>query len=294
MGSAMTRHERLLSVAGPDEILAKFERMASFLMLTQVFHDDPTLSDVNLFGTDYTRLTVLLLEYFENANLQRPFDVGVVATSGVEQMVYAKQRIERLVPMVNVVGSVTESDVLDADEEGLRGLGKRFDFLVTFDPLPSSFPSVCVSPVIGPQDISHLVASAASVEKGTLELERREPRVFKPLQEDTIRDLYDDLEADDVIDMTPDDFMGCLLANAVTMGTTLVAGIFNKGVRKTTARLYPAKRTYYLMGRALDGMALLLVDEADRDLLLSLTEQFKRLVSGELDLDHALMEFFPE
>jgi hypothetical protein len=41
-------------------------------------------------------------------------------------------------------------------------------------------------------------------------------------------------------------------------------------------------------------MALLLVDEADRDLLLSLTEQFKRLVSGELDLDHALMEFFPE
>lgn len=294
MENALARFDRQLATASPCEHLVKYEHMDSFMLLTALFHDAPQLKNIHLFSSDYARLTLSLLGYFQEANLQRPFRAGIIANTGIDQAVYAQQRIDRLTSMVRVTGVESEDDVLGASPVFLKELRSRYDFIITFDAIDCAFPTVNVNLSINEADVAKIVASAASISDSTysqmLTLQAA-TQTFVGEDVGTMR-LYDELTARGDIDMAADDFKELFRSQALFEGTTLIVTIFNKEVLHTTALLYQARNDCFVNGRRLNALAVLLVSEQNRDVLSSLTGQFRAQLESQQDMNTVITEFF--
>ena len=92
------------AIALPPEIswTVRFENMTLFMRLAQLMRDTPSLSSVDLYETDLTRIAMLLLDFMDGIAVSDTWRAGLVVNCGVEQVLFARDRIERLLPFIRI------------------------------------------------------------------------------------------------------------------------------------------------------------------------------------------------
>lgn len=291
--SALLRSDCNLSIPGPIEHVVKYDNMDGFLLLSEVLHDAPELHGVNLFGADVTRIIMALLEYLDHVHTERVFRVGLVVNAGVEQEAYGKYRIEKLVSKIRIVDIVTENDV-ERPHHSAVPLAERFDFLVSFEPLNSSFPTITISQAIDEQDIVRLVTSIPLLENN-LETQLRCVDIGIAMQatdiEQAARSVHENLKWMDVLTMENERFARVFASSYFITGSTLVLPMLSDAVNETCA-VFLRSVDFNLFGTLVKTVGVLAVSEADRPAVSSLTEQFKRLLAERKGPDNALTAYF--
>lgn len=285
MQSALTRKNRQLTVPCQFERLVKFDNMDRFLLLSQTILETPCLRELHLFGSDVTRIALVLLRYFDQLNLQRRFRAGLVVDRGIEMAIHAQYRIERSTSIVNITDIVTEQDVAEEEGNGFRSFRSRFDFLIAFSPITCSFPSVCITDTISEADISHLVSMPLSLNEtgssvGTLALDD----VSEKLREgESWIDEMRRIAISQGAEFSLEEFSGIAEMNGVILGTVLAVPVLTVRTPRTSAFSCTFPKGFCANGRRMRSFAMLLVSDRDKDMLVSLTEQFRRLVTNRFD-----------
>ena len=147
-------HKRLnRAIALPPEIswTVRFENMTLFMRLAQVMRDTPSLAKVDLFETDFTRIAMLLLDFMDGIAVSDAWRAGLVVNCGVEQVFFARDRIERFLPFIRIARVIPESEQADGSAP-LDGL----DLLISFDPIETDLPTAVISSAITEQDRRHI------------------------------------------------------------------------------------------------------------------------------------------
>ena len=291
---ALLRKSCNLSIPGPIEHVVKYDNMDGFLLLSEALHDAPELQDFNVFGADYTRIIMALLEYLDHVHTERVFRVGLVVNAGVEQAAYGKYRIEKLASKIRIVDVITENDVEQSPAES-TALSSRFDFLISFEPLDSTFPTITVSEAIDEQDIMRIMTSIPML-NNDLETQLHCIEVDAVTQADDMRELAHEVHREladrKILDMKNEQFARLFEASFFASGSTLVLPLFSSKVLSTCAVFFPVDN-FNLIGALVKTVAVLLVSENDRSAVSSLTEQFKRILTERQVSQDALTAYFP-
>lgn len=290
---ALLRRASKLSIPGPIEHVVKHENMDAFLLLSEVLYNAPELRDFEVMGADYTRIIMALFEYLDHVNTERIFRVGLVVNAGVEQAAYGKYRIEKLASKIRIVETVTENDV-ERPHPSAVPLAERFDFLISFEPLTSSFPTITLSEAINEQDIVRLMTSIPLLDNN-LETQLRcidaEIILHAADLEHMMRSMYEELVRTGALFMKIKQFARTLESSYFVNGATLVLPVFGDGVGTTCAVFFRA-HDFNLFGKLIETVAVLLVSEVDRSTVSSLTEQFKRILAEREGFEDKLMAYF--
>lgn len=290
---ALRRRDSKLSIPGPIEHVVKYENMDGFLLLSEVLYNAPELHGFNMLGADCTRIIMALFEYLDQVHIERVFRVGLVVNAGVEQAAYGKYRIEKLASKVRIVEIVTENDV-EHPRASAVPLSDRFDFLISFEPLNSSFPTITLSEAINEQDIVRLTTSIPLLDNN-LETQLRcvDAKVVLQATDYAVmmRSMYEELVRLDALSMDIKRFARTLESSYFVIGATLVLPVFGDGVDTTCATFFHAN-DFNLFGSFVKTVAVLLVCEADRPAVSSLTEQFKRILAERESSEDMLMAYF--
>ena len=84
--------------------------MTLFMRLAQLMRDTPSLSSVDLYETDLTRIAMLLLDFMDGIAVSDTWRAGLVVNCGVEQVLFARDRIERFLPFIRIARVIPESE----------------------------------------------------------------------------------------------------------------------------------------------------------------------------------------
>lgn len=290
---ALLRKACNLSIPGPIEHAVKYDNMDGFLLLTEALLEAPELRDFDVFGGDHTRIVMAMLEYLDHVRAERVFRVGLVVNAGVEQAAYGKYRLEKLTSKVRIVDVITENDV-ERPAPSATPLSDRFDFLISFEPLNSTFPSVTISEAIDEQDIMRLMTSIPTL-GNSLEMQLHRMDVEDPVQEKDLASLahavHRELERKNVLHMANDRFARVFETSYFVSGGTLILPVFSPSVTGTCTVFFRADE-FNMIGTLIKTIAVLLVSEADRPSVPSLTEQFKRVLAERAEPQDALTAYF--
>lgn len=141
------------AIALPPEIswTVRFENMTLFMRLAQLMRDTPSLSSVDLYETDLTRIAMLLLDFMDGIAVSDTWRAGLVVNCGVEQVLFARDRIERFLPFIRIARVIPESEEAGGST-ALDGL----DFLISFDPIETALPVAVISSAITELDRRHI------------------------------------------------------------------------------------------------------------------------------------------
>lgn len=290
---ALLRKACNLSIPGPIEHVVKYDNMDGFLLLSETLHDSPELQDFNIFGADCTRIIMALLEYLDHVYTERVFRVGLVVNAGVEQSAYGKYRIEKMASKIRIVDVITENDV-ERTPSGSAALAGRFDFLISFEPLDSPFPTITISEAIDEQDIMRIMTSIPMLDNN-LEAQLHCIDVDDVARADDMKELahavHQELASQGILDMANDQFARLFESSFFVSGSTLVLPMLSAGVRTTCAAFFHTD-SFNLIGELVKTVAVLLVSEDDRSAVSSLTEQFKRVLSERQVSQDSLTAYF--
>ena len=152
-GQTHMRYERAISLPQENTWTVRHDNMTSFMRLSEVLRDAPDLSGLNLYQTDVTRLAMLLLSYMDGLSSHDQWRVGLVVNCGIEQVFYARDRLERLIPCMRIVRVLTETEVAEIESEPKHG---SLDFLVSFDAIKTTLPLRVLSNAIDDADRSRI------------------------------------------------------------------------------------------------------------------------------------------
>ncbi|MEG1750311.1 MAG: helix-turn-helix domain-containing protein [Raoultibacter sp.] len=295
--SAITRNSCKFSITSPNEKAIKFDNMDSFLLVTEVFHDSSDLRGITFFGADYARITMLLIEYLEQADLQRRYRAGLVTTCGIEQAAYGRYRIEKLCPKIHVVKALTEDEVLQEMQGDGRFPYSRFDFLITFEPLSADVPSVCITTAINEKDISRIITMLPYL---TEQKHGEEPLIEtippQSIHRETIEEILKLMHADfieaHIMENDFERFSKLFYAQALFMGPVIIFALMSDDIKKSITCNYVIDCGVYIAGSNIKEIIVLLVPGNNHDILLSITEQFKNEISQKLKRQDMLSEFY--
>ena len=146
--TAMIRKHHAMRVLHYNDTQVKFDSMAEFLSVMRLFHKDEKLRGLQLYESEYTRLSMLLLPYFHQLDMQVRFRAGMIVNCSLELAYYGRMRISEALPNIDIVRILTEDEIDAAAAE--------VDFFITFDYLHKQVPNVEISSMIQDSDIQKL------------------------------------------------------------------------------------------------------------------------------------------
>ena len=280
-GLTHMRYERAISLPQENTWTVRFENMASFMRLGEVLRDVPALRELNLYQTDVTRLGMLLLSYMDGISSHDQWHVGLVVNCGIEQVFYARDRLERLIPSVRITRVLTDREAVGPGaREALAGL----DFLVSFDPVKSSLPLCVIGNAIGEGDRSRIEALIMRI--GFPQDRLDDALLFGRLAERELdikhaRTLQRTLHAalvDDGLWRGPlGEFPAILEMYSFTHGPWMLLTVFSNDVARTGAVHYHVETRAGFTGEKLRHILVLCVASGDERMLAAATERFKLL-----------------
>ena len=263
----------------PPEIswTVRFENMTLFMRLAQIMRDTPSLEQVDLFETDLTRITMLLLDFMDGIAVSDTWRAGLVVNCGVEQVLFARDRIERFLPFIRIARVIPESEQADGSAS-LDGL----DFLISFDPIETNLPVAVISSAITERDrryINDTILAIASHrtqgdppaidETGIEDLPREEGET---LQRSLLRALTDEhLWAG-----SEEEFAKIFEMCSFTCGSTLILTYFSHEAARTGSALYRIDAQIPFRRTRLTHAAVLAVSPLDERALGALSQTFRR------------------
>lgn len=146
--TAIIRKQHSMRVLHYNDTQVKYDSMAEFLCVMQLFHRDEKLRALQLYESEYTRLSMLLLPYFHQLNTQVRFRAGLIVNCSLELAYYGRMRITEAIANIDIVRILTEDELEEASPE--------VDFFITFDYLHKNVPNVEISSIIQDSDIQKL------------------------------------------------------------------------------------------------------------------------------------------
>lgn len=146
--TAIIRKQHSMRVLHYNDTQVKYDSMAEFLCVMQLFHRDEKLRALQLYESEYTRLSMLLLPYFHQLNTQVRFRAGLIVNCSLELAYYGRMRITEAIANIDIVRILTEDELEEASPE--------VDFFITFDYLHKKVPIVEISSIIQDSDIQKL------------------------------------------------------------------------------------------------------------------------------------------
>lgn len=274
------------AIALPPEIswTVRFENMTLFMRLTQIMRDTPSLSQIDLFETDLTRIAMLLLDFMDGIAVSDTWRAGLVVNCGVEQVLFARDRIERFLPFIRIARVIPESEQADGSAS-LDGL----DFLVSFDPIETSLPVAVISSAITERDrryindtilaiASHRMQGDAPAidETGIKDLPRKDDET---LQQSLLRALTDE----HMWTGSGEEFAKIFEMCSFTCGSTFILTYFSHEAAQTGSMVYRIDAQIPFRRTRLTHAAVLAVSTSDERALGALSQTFRRqLVTGGL------------
>ena len=280
-GLTHMRYERAISLPQENTWTVRFENMASFMRLGEVLRDEPALHGISLYQTDVTRLGMLLLSYMDGISSHDQWHVGLVVNCGIEQVFYARDRLERLIPSVRITRVLTDREAVGPDaQSALAGL----DFLVSFDPVKSSLPLCVISNAIDENDRSRIEALIMRI--GFPQDRLDDALLFGRLDEHELdvrhaRMLHCMLHAalvDEGLWQGPlSEFSTVLEMHSFTRGPWMLLTVHSDDVARTGAVHYHVDTRAGFTGDRLQHILVLCVERGDERILASATERFKLL-----------------
>lgn len=269
------------SFPNPNEFIAKYEYMDSFLALASVMCDSPELESMDIHGSDFARISMLLLDYAESIDLQKHYRAGLVVNAGIDQVVYVKHRLRKLLPAIDVASVLSEDD-LDPRRKG-KHLEDQIDFLIAFAPLEIDFPHIVVSKVVDERDAVRIAAMATQLlDNRAIPADKPDPAapvVKGRTASDAIRSLYDILQSEDFYRSSYERFERLFSMHYMLKGDLMLLPVFCSDIVRTAIRAYPLACPEI----AASQLAVLLVSEDDAENLSFMTRRFK-LVADALEL----------
>lgn len=274
------------AIALPPEIswTVRFENMTLFMRLAQIMRDTPSLSQIDLFETDLTRIAMLLLDFMDGIAVSDTWRAGLVVNCGVEQVLFARDRIERFLPFIRIARVIPESEQADGSAS-LDGL----DFLVSFDPIETSLPVAVISSAITERDrryindtilaiASHRMQGDAPAmdETGIKDLPREDDET---LQQSLLRALTDE----HMWTGSGEEFAKIFEMCSFTCGSTFILTYFSHEAAQTGSTVYRIDAQIPFRRTRLTHAAVLAVSTSDERALGALSQTFRRqLVTGGL------------
>lgn len=256
--------------------------MASFMRLSEVLRDAPDLSGLNLYQTDVTRLAMLLLSYMDGLSSHDQWRVGLVVNCGIEQVFYARDRLERLIPCMRVARVLTEAEVAEIESEPKHG---SLDFLVSFDPIKTTLPLRVLSNAIDDADRSRIelllmkLGCPHGLDDAPLAggLPERELDISHARM--LTRTLHAALIEDGLWRGTLSDFSSVFEMFSFTRGPWLLLTVCSQDVAQTGTVHYRVETRVGFTGDRLQHILVLCVAPGDERILTPATQRFRELAS---------------
>lgn len=261
-----------------------FENMTTFMRICQIIRDTPSLAELSLYETDCTRVAMLLLNFMDDLSVSDAWRVGLVANCGVEQVFFARDRIERLLPFTRVVRVIPEQEQM----EGGRALD-GLDFLVSFDPIESTLPVALISNAITEEDRRHINDTILSISQ------QRAQGEATALDSLTSRELdCNDFESfivalrlalieDGLWRGAEEEFRSCFEMATFMCGPTLIFTLFSHEIAQTGSMIYEVDVQVPFWSTRVRHVAVLTVSPTDERILGAVSTTFRRqLVSKGL------------
>lgn len=274
------------AVALPHEIswTVRFENMTLFMRLAQIVRDTPSLAELDLFETDLTRIAMLLLDYMENITVSGTWRAGLVANCGVEQIFFARDRIERMLPFIKIARVIPESNYIDGTIS-TNGL----DLLLSFEPVESTLPVAVISSAITERDRRYInrTITGISSTRAKDEIVLDETLTACPLNlveaEGLETALLHALTDEGIWQGSAKEFTRVFEMCSFTCKNTLILTVFSHEIARTSTLLYSVDTQIPFMRARLKYVAVLAVSPADERVLGALSQTFRRqLVAGGL------------
>ena len=173
----------------------------------------------------------------------------------------------------------------------------RFDFLVSFEPLPVDFPSVTISSLVDERDLERIVEAIPLWRRGReAQVPCERVRLTVPAAPSALLPtVHRDLVASGAVSLGLERFRWLVRTLGFIRERSLVLAWCGEGVERTAVHLYDLDGGPQLAGKRCAQVALLLVHPDDRGDLTPLTERFKRLLEsqGADGAEAAEDDFFP-
>lgn len=272
------------SIALPPEItwMVRFENMTPFMRICQIIRDTPSLAAIALYETDCTRIAMLLLNFMDGLASNDAWRVGIVANCGVEQVFFARDRIERLMPFARVVRVIPEHEQVGGGR-ALEGL----DFLVSFDPIESTLPVAVISSAITETDRRHINDTILSISQ---QRSQGEAAILDSLTsrnltcsdyESLIAALQQALVEDGLWRGDEDEFRPYFEMSAFACGSTLIFTLFSHEVAQTGSMIYQVDAQAPFRSTRVRNVAVLAVSPADERILGAVSTAFRHQLDAK-------------
>ncbi len=275
--------ERAISLPQENTTTVRLENMPAYMRLAKTVLDTPELEELDLYETDNTRIAMLLLSYMDNVSKQDLWSVGLVVNCGIEQVFYARDRIERLVPCLHVTRVLTDYEAADNTSGSLAGL----DFLVSFDPVKTDKPLVTIGTAVNERDRANIDAlimtlagrggtEGAQTETGPIDgFEAYHLDVSRPRE--LTRALHALLREHDILECPLSRFPRLLETCSFTIGPWLLLTVASRDAARTAAACIDVDTSIGFTGHKLKHIVVLTVVDADERLLGPITKRFREL-----------------
>lgn len=281
-GQTHMRYERAISLPQENTWTVRYENMASFMRLSEVLRDAPGLSGLNLYQTDVTRLAMLLLSYMDGLSSHDQWRVGLVVNCGIEQVFYARDRLERLIPCMRVARVLTETEVAEIESDPKHS---SLDFLVSFDPIKTTLPLCVLSNAIDDADRSRIelllmkLGCPHALDDAPLAggLPERELDISHARM--LTRTLHAALVEDGLWRGTLSGFSNTFEMLSFTHGPWLLLTVCSQDVAQTGAVHYRVETRVGFTGDRLQHILVLCVAPSDERVLTPATQRFRKLAS---------------
>ncbi len=275
--------ERAISLPQENTMTVRFENMPAYMRLARTVLDVPELEELDLYETDNTRIAMLLLSYMDNVSKQDLWSVGLVVNCSIEQVFYARDRIERLVPCLHVTRVLTDYEAADNASGSLAGL----DFLISFDPVKTDKPLVTIGTAVNERDRANIDAlimtlagrggsGSEQAETGPIDgFETYRLDVSRPRE--LTRALHALLHEHGILECPLSRFPRLLETCAFTIGPWLIFTVASRDVTRTAATCIDVDTSIGFTGHKLKHIAVLTVAASDERLLGPITKRFREL-----------------
>lgn len=259
----------------------RFENMTLFMRLVQIIRDTQTLSRLDLFETDLTRITMLLLDFMDGIAVSDAWRAGLVVNCGVEQVLFARDRIERFLPFIRIARVIPESE----ESGGVTSLDD-LDFLISFDPIETTLPVAVISSAITERDrryiddtilaIAHHRAQGERPVDGDLPERTLPQEPDEPLNDALLRALTERK----MWQGTEEEFRKVFEMCSFTCNSTLIMTYFSHEVECTGSVLFAIDTQIPFQRTRLTHAAVLAVSPDDERALGALSHTFRRKLTA--------------
>ena len=273
---AIRRRKLSAPVPFRDPFTVKVSNMLWYATVMWELWRFDAMAGLKPYAADIDRIALLLLSGLERLPSGGKCRAALVVNCGVEQVYYARFRLCRLVPDMEITAVLSDSSLKKDPSLKRRGI----DLVIAFEHVVASAPVCQISFAVDEDDVRKVGSFVADWRRG---VRRGDPDELAcsfetvSLCASSLRELpcaiWKQATSEEVLDVPEELFDYAFNVSCVICGGMGVAVLPLPGVRRTAGRLYltPA----FFIGKTISKFAVLFVAESDRLRLPLIIAQFK-------------------